>query len=502
MGQIQWSKIVERNESVLVVDHLIRGIGRKKSKEVLGIDIGFERYLYLDKEIYWDLDDVQRVNAQLQTLIKEEGYDSLLKLAATWVRVGDNLLKESTVLGQSNNSLKNSEELYSDFDRFNELNWELSTAILLPLALEKQLTILVESLLDAKGVSKENKKKYFSSLTFPEKDSWSTKELISFYKLSALVQPYLDKENWDEPAVVKVLNNSPAINEALTDYLKKFAWIGIRWGLGETWSKVDVVRRLSQLAPEENYGEKAGELSGLAANYQKETAKICRELGLTKEETKLIKTIKEYVYIRTYRTDTFNRSAFLARPFLAEIAKRCDLTLEQLLFLTTDEITSALTKSGRENNLAERAIERQKAYGLLFENNSISVVEGNAINEMRSRLGISEGSVAVDQEIHGTVAFPGQVTGRVKVVVHIKYGGKMKPGDILVTAMTTPDFVPLMQMASAIITDEGGILCHAAIVSREMKKPCIIGTKIATKVLKDGDLVEVDANNGTVKKLR
>ena len=65
--------------------------------------------------------------------------------------------------------------------------------------------------------------------------------------------------------------------------------------------------------------------------------------------------------------------------------------------------------------------------------------------------------------------------------------------------MTTPDMVPIMKKAAAFVTDEGGITCHAAIVSREMKKPCIIGTKIATKILHDGQLVEVDANRGIVK---
>jgi pyruvate,water dikinase len=59
-----------------------------------------------------------------------------------------------------------------------------------------------------------------------------------------------------------------------------------------------------------------------------------------------------------------------------------------------------------------------------------------------------------------------------------------------------------MQKAAAFVTDEGGLTCHAAIVAREMKKPCIIGTKIATKVLKDGDMVEVDANKGIVKILK
>ena len=67
--------------------------------------------------------------------------------------------------------------------------------------------------------------------------------------------------------------------------------------------------------------------------------------------------------------------------------------------------------------------------------------------------------------------------------------------------MTTPDFVPAMRNAAAIVTDEGGVTSHAAIVSREMNKPCIIGTKIATQVFKDGDVVEVDAEKGVVRKL-
>lgn len=68
--------------------------------------------------------------------------------------------------------------------------------------------------------------------------------------------------------------------------------------------------------------------------------------------------------------------------------------------------------------------------------------------------------------------------------------------------MTTPDFFIIIEKAKAVITDIGGVTCHAAITARELKKPCIIGTEIATKVLKDGDLVEVDANNGIVRILK
>lgn len=104
-------------------------------------------------------------------------------------------------------------------------------------------------------------------------------------------------------------------------------------------------------------------------------------------------------------------------------------------------------------------------------------------------------------KITGFVAHRGKVSGRVKIIQRIDDFGKMESGDILVTSMTRPEMAQIMKKAAAFVTDEGGITCHAAIISRELGIPCIIGTKIATKVLKDGDLVEVDANKGVVRKI-
>lgn len=102
------------------------------------------------------------------------------------------------------------------------------------------------------------------------------------------------------------------------------------------------------------------------------------------------------------------------------------------------------------------------------------------------------------EPIKGQIACRGKVTGTVRIIVDPKEDKGFQIGDILVTSMTRPEFVPLMKKAGAVVTNEGGITCHAAIVSRELKIPCIIGTKIAMQVLKDGDLVEVDADNGIV----
>jgi len=103
-------------------------------------------------------------------------------------------------------------------------------------------------------------------------------------------------------------------------------------------------------------------------------------------------------------------------------------------------------------------------------------------------------------EVRGVCASVGKARGVVRVLLNPRDVGKIRAGEILVTTMTTPDFVPAMKKAGAIVTDEGGITCHAAIVSRELGIPCVIGTKSATRAFRDGDVVEVDADNGVVKK--
>ncbi len=106
-----------------------------------------------------------------------------------------------------------------------------------------------------------------------------------------------------------------------------------------------------------------------------------------------------------------------------------------------------------------------------------------------------------DGDVRGTCAHPGVVRGKVRVIMLKSEIDRLEAGEILVTPMTSPDFVRAMDRCAAIVTDEGGITCHAAIVAREIGKPCVIGTQNATEVLKTGDAVEVDAINGAVRRV-
>lgn len=129
-------------------------------------------------------------------------------------------------------------------------------------------------------------------------------------------------------------------------------------------------------------------------------------------------------------------------------------------------------------------------------------IDYNRILGKNFSIGAVSTTTANNEIIKGYVGSPGIARGQVRIISEDMIGNvTLNPDEVLVCDMTTPAYVPLMQGAVAIITDRGGILCHAAIVARELGKPCVVGTKNATKILQDGNMVEVDAERGIVKKI-
>ena len=103
-----------------------------------------------------------------------------------------------------------------------------------------------------------------------------------------------------------------------------------------------------------------------------------------------------------------------------------------------------------------------------------------------------------DVILEGNPASPGRASGRVRIIVESEHTDRMQDKDVLVTRFTNPLFIPAILKASAIVTDEGGLMCHAAIIAREFGIPCVTGTAEATKKLTDGEEVIVDGEKGFV----
>lgn len=179
-----------------------------------------------------------------------------------------------------------------------------------------------------------------------------------------------------------------------------------------------------------------------------------------------------------------------------------DLNLERGILgcQTLDEMNKFLKAKKISKQFLEILKKRKKEYFYIlvgFGKKDFVTTDLKFISKIKNKFFVFDNSIS---EVKGFSAYTGIITAEVFVLkANVK---KLTKRFILVASQTHPKDIELIKKCVAIVTDEGGILSHAAIVAREMKKPCIISTKIATQVFKDGDIVEVDAEKGIVRKIK
>ncbi len=211
--------------------------------------------------------------------------------------------------------------------------------------------------------------------------------------------------------------------------------------------------------------------------------------SLSKE---LLSVGKDMVFMQDIRKKYMMQAAYYLHELLKEIGKEYDLPPAYMEQTIPAEV---LNLKNLMPGLKEELLLRQKSATVIGDiRNGIKVLSGQIIFPA----GLSKKSKF---EIRGMVACGGKSVGRAKIVTNVDQVYKVNHGDIIVSPMTSPDLMVAVRRCVGIVTDFGGITCHAAIVAREYNIPCIVGTKEATQRINDDDLVEVDANTGVVRVL-
>ena len=200
-----------------------------------------------------------------------------------------------------------------------------------------------------------------------------------------------------------------------------------------------------------------------------------------------------YTFLRTDRVDQLKKAQVRIRLFYAWLAKRHNISYDDILLLTNDEIIHLL-ETGALPRLS--VLEQRRSPYVYCYDGSDHFFFNKEVEIITHHLQTPAG-----QSVQGKVAFPGSVMGKVCIIRSKIDLEKVGPGDILVTHHTIPEYISAMEKSAGIVTDEGGMTSHAAIIARELKKPCVVGTKHATTTFKEGDLVEVDANKGIIRKI-
>jgi phosphoenolpyruvate synthase/pyruvate phosphate dikinase len=318
------------------------------------------------------------------------------------------------------------------------------------------------------------------AITFPYESIMSERlsaSLVARYENATDIMAEITKSSYtnfvvqSEKSLEKIKQAIDAEKDRLVDeYLRDFFYIDSSYSKGPVLSKDEVIRRSQDahpLPPPPVHSAGSYELT----RDEELLAKLLIATEEIRDQRKMFNLIGSYTLFR------FLEEAVRRTGVDPTLARRIWWFEYKDIFHDPEELTTRL-----------RA--RTEATMLLLEG-SIHYLDYMAI-EPRSTPGSTD-------EIKGMVASKGKVRGKVRVVLGPSQFGAFRPGEILVTESTRPDFVGIMKKAAAIVADEGGIMSHAAIVSRELGVPCIIGTKIAVQVLKDGDEIEVDAEKGIVR---
>src|SRR3989338_3042986 len=213
----------------------------------------------------------------------------------------------------------------------------------------------------------------------------------------------------------------------------------------------------------------------------------------------LVFAMQEFLIVLDYSKADLVEGIYLARPLLEEIGKRTEAgSWIDIRYLLPYEVEHMLEhKITVHKDLIEK---RKGVMAMLLSGNTISVYDGKQALHLREQL-IQKYDTENIKELKGLTAHPGKVRGKVTLVTGAHDRAKFNKGDIMVTRDTTTELTSIIKKASAIVADQGGLLSHTALVAREFKIPCIVQSKIGTKIFQDGDLIEVDADNGIVRKL-
>ncbi len=329
-------------------------------------------------------------------------------------------------------------------------------------------------------------------LTTPVEMPFSYEKELALLRIIKSLKP--EQQKITDGFLKTFVSTSPEIAR----YKQDFDYCGSNYATVKHLTSSEVIREIKKyLNDPDQFEVELERLEKYSEVQQKKIQGVLKKHGLQSNPLFLFNKL---TYWRERRKQVNLMCFHLVDAILLSLESKTGINKKLLKQLSHTEIENVLAGMV-ERSLLEKRLKGPMIFHILGHN--YKMILGQEADSIREEI---EERISNDSEnsnlIPGQVASRGYAKGSARLVIGEKDFGKFKDGEVLVTGMTRPEFVPLMKRACAIVTNEGGITCHAAIVSRELGKPCIIGTKNATEIIKDGDLIEVRANHGTVRILR
>lgn len=476
--KIKWIKTVTRPVSPLIASSLIEGCN-KGMIEIIGVSIGNQLLEPVgDKHArYFDEEEWKNFTKKISELSQDISF--LEKQAKEAYRVCDEVKKVTSKICANDIQHLSNEKLEKLLNQYHKSLHRFSFYLFAMLIMDPILVSKLKDKLQAVLQNKSEKfNEYFEVLTTKTDLIEVEKEEIELSKIKARSRKGEDVDN------------------LLESHAQRYSWLPMYDHDMTPWDEEYFRKRMMEFSEkaEEEIARREKELR----ERNERLHEILQELN-DPELTQLTNILQKYIILRTYRTDVLRIGCYYNMdPFFREIGRRMGLKNREIAQVSIYEIFEFLRT---DEIIPREVIKERKEHSLILNIGSEFKIISKK-NEIDRILKEELERVELVDVLKGEGIYARIRQGRVKIIESIKDAHKIQPGDILVATMTTPEMHSIIGKAGAIVTDEGGITCHAAIVSRELKIPAVIATEKATKVFKDGDLVEVDSIKGIVRRLK
>lgn len=476
--KIKWQPIFTAKTPTLFQWYIFEGEKEKYFKEVLGLDVAYTSGKNVSDEIFYDLNELIGMEKRFSLEIQSD--PNFIK---TYVKIcykkSDDLIKISKQLGKTKNLNKlKAKDILLLYKKYQKAVFEMmpfmSTPMVIDNILRKKILALFQSKLGIK--SKIEQDLLLSKLIIPKKRNYFVKGENNLLGMALKLQK----------------NRKVDIRQDVGKHLEKYAWTTTNVYLGKFQTKNDVMKKLKKIL-KENPEERLAKTKQYKKKALKDYKEALYSIQESKELVNLIDLAREFLFLQTHKMEVLFLAHFYVYPLLREIGRRFEITVDELIYLTGEEIINLL--EGTISLDMKEIKNRMKTVAIIKEHNKLTLLSGDKVKGAAKKVM----KVIV---VKGTVARKGRARGKAKLLYETEDMPKIQKGDIIISPMTLPHFVPVLKKASGIVTDFGGILCHAALISREFGIPCVVGTKNATKVFKDDDLIELNAYEGVARKIK
>ena len=470
-------------------------INIKRNKNVFGFAINF----FKDDKINWFYDsrDLRRVRDRVL-----KNYISSQKEVSDWIKAWNkdwqNFLKNVHALEKIDISKLSDKSLWEWYKKITD-SYAITNSLpyitdtFLSTGEEDWLVGIIKKELKDKVADKEISE-VIGKLTLATKNSFSQSEHINLLYIASQIFKIKELRHCSADVLLLKLEKYPKLLKLLQKHAKDFYWIENGYYHAPRLTEKYFLEKICKL-----YGQDVGELYKKEVNQSKankiEKEKIYKKLKISTNTKKIIKLSEIFSKWQDTRKSAVFKANYFIFQVLDETSKRNDIAKEEVYYMIRSDIKNALLY--KKFDLVKLRDRRKIGCALVFTTKGVAFFDSHDFGKINKDIFFEKHADV--NELKGAPASSGNVRGIVRVIFKPTDFINLKKGEILVTNNTTPDFVPIMKIAGAILTEQGGITSHAAVVSRELKIPCVIGIKSVTKILKDGDMVEVDANKGIVK---